>query len=152
MCISPNGETALLISAKGMMFTIDLQTRHITTLKQLASPICDASFYDNSTCYLLTSMFLGYSIKMLESHSVKISIKISIKISLSKIPFPKISLSLNLTLSLIFPISLTEDNMIYEYDVTQHTIRMNYWDKDLFGGQVLMINGNYMGIGYECFY
>ena len=61
MCITPNGETALLISEKGMLFTIDLQTRHITTLKQLASPICDACFYDNSTCYLLTSRFLCYS-------------------------------------------------------------------------------------------
>ena len=62
MCITPNGETALLISEKGMLFTIDLQTRHITTLKQLASPICDACFYDNSTCYLLTSRFLGDSL------------------------------------------------------------------------------------------
>ena len=38
--------------------------------------------------------------------------------------------------------------MIYEYDIVEQTIRMNYWDKDLFGGQVLTINGNYMGIGY----
>ena len=38
--------------------------------------------------------------------------------------------------------------MIYEYDIVEQTIRSNYWDKDLFGGQVLTINGNYMGIGY----
>lgn len=55
MCVSPDGRVALLLSSKGSVLTVDLQTRHITTLKQLASPICDGCFYDNSTCYFLTS-------------------------------------------------------------------------------------------------
>ena len=55
LCISPDGLTALLISSRGCILTVDLKTRHVTHMKQLASSVCDACFYDNSTCYLLTS-------------------------------------------------------------------------------------------------
>lgn len=104
MCVSPDGLTALLISSSGSILNIDLQTRHICNIKQLASPICDGCFYDNSTCYLLTRLISS-------------------------------------------GLWGVEDNMIYEYDTHENTIRANYWDKDLFGGQVLTVNGNFMAIG-----
>lgn len=38
--------------------------------------------------------------------------------------------------------------MIFEFDVTTCTVRHVYRDKDLFGGIVLCVNGNFMAIGW----
>lgn len=55
MCVSPDGVHVLLIGSEGSLFRVDLQSRRCETVRQLASPVCDASFYDRETCYILTS-------------------------------------------------------------------------------------------------
>lgn len=55
MCVSPDGVHVLLIGSEGSLFRVDLQSRRCETVRQLASPVCDASFYDRKTCYILTS-------------------------------------------------------------------------------------------------
>ena len=54
MCISPDGLHVLLISSKGSLFHVDLRTRRTDSVRQFASPIRNACFYDNETCYLIS--------------------------------------------------------------------------------------------------
>lgn len=59
MCVSPDGVHVLLIGSEGTLFRVDLRSRRCESVRQLASPVCDASFYDSTTCYILTSFVMG---------------------------------------------------------------------------------------------
>ena len=54
MHISPDGLHVLLIGSKGSLFHVDLRTRRTDSVRRLASPVRNACFYDNDTCYLIS--------------------------------------------------------------------------------------------------
>lgn len=55
MYVSPDGVHVLLIGSEGSLFRVDLSSRRCEAVRQLASPVRSASFYDSRTCYIITS-------------------------------------------------------------------------------------------------